>query len=123
MRANHRLLVWAPRVLGIAMALFLSVFALDAFSEPAGLLERAGALAVHLTPSASVALMVAVAWRWELAGALGFAALGVTYLALAHDRFPWTTLMAIPGPLLFTGALLVASWAVRRHRDRAPSSG
>ena len=30
-RANSRRLYWAPRVLGIAYALFISVFALDVF--------------------------------------------------------------------------------------------
>lgn len=115
MRANHRLFVWAPRVLGLATALFFSVFALGVLNEPSGLVGTFAAFAIHLVPAAIVAATVAVAWRWELAGAAGFFLLAGTYLAIAAGRFPWTVYAAISGPLFMTGALLVASWTARRH--------
>ena len=37
-----RALVWLPRLLGIAVAVFLGMFALDAFSDGQTVGERAG---------------------------------------------------------------------------------
>ena len=123
MRLDIRLFVWAPRVLGIATALFFAMFAWDVFDEAVGLAAASVALLVHLVPAALVATLVVVAWRRELAGALGFATLGVVYLVVTGGRFPWTTYAAIAGPLFLTAALLVSNWSFRRHRRRAMPAG
>ena len=113
----RRVIVWAPRLLGIATGLFLAMFALDAIGEP-GL-----ALLIHLAPAAMVAGVVAMAWRFELVGSLGFLALGIAYIALAWGRFPWTAYAAISGPLFLTAILFAISWTVRYPRSRAASAG
>ena len=45
-RTPARLIVWLPRVLGIVVAVFLGVFALDAFGE------GIGSVAAHAIPDA-----------------------------------------------------------------------
>ena len=117
MHLNRRVFVWAPRLLGIATALFLGIFALDAIGGPAL------ALLIHLAPAAMVAGVVAMAWRNELVGSLGFLALGVAYIALAWGRFPWTVYAAISGPLFLTAILFAISWTVRRPAPGAASTG
>ncbi len=57
-RPVSNLLLWSPRVLGILMALFVGVFALDAVGE--GL----AALLLHFAPTLLLLLVVAVSWRW-----------------------------------------------------------
>lgn len=103
----------APRALGIAFALFLSLFALDVFETPAGFVDTAIALLIHLVPTFVLLATVAVAWRREWIGALVFGALGVAYVALVRG-FPVATYAVIAGPALATAALYLASW--RRHR-------
>lgn len=117
MHLNRRVFVWAPRLLGIATALFLAMFALDAIGGP-GL-----GLLIHLAPAAMVAGVLAMAWRYELAGSLGFLALGIAYIALAWGRFPWTVYAAISGPLVLTAILFAFSWTVRHHQSGATSRG
>jgi len=100
---------WTPRVLAILFALFLSVFALDAFGE--GIV----ALLMHLVPSLFVVAALAIAWKHERLGAALFLALGAAYVALAWGRFAPITLVAIAGPLALAGILFFASaWSRAR---------
>lgn len=108
---TRRRLVWAPRILGLLFAGFLSLFALDAFSEHDGFVSIAVALLMHLVPTFVVLVVLAVAWRREWFGALGFAALGVLYVVWTRGSFPMATYLAISGPLFVIAGLFVAGWA------------
>ena len=48
---SKRCLFWAPRALSIVFVAFLSLFAMDVFSEHLGLWRTALALTMHLIPS------------------------------------------------------------------------
>jgi hypothetical protein len=112
----NRWLFWAPRVLGIAYALFVSLFALDVFGEGYGFGQTALALLIHLIPTGLVALALAVSWRWEWAGPILFGALGLLYLLAVRGDFPWTVYLVMAGPLFLVGALFLAGWLRRRSR-------
>jgi hypothetical protein len=112
MHAN--LLSRAPHVLGIAIALFLSVFALDAFGE-GGALRNALAFLLHLVPSFIVLAVVIAAWRRNLVGATGFIALAIIYVVTTWGRFPLSVYFVIAGPLAATGALFLANWYLERQ--------
>jgi len=115
---NFDLLRVAPRALGIAFALFLSLFALDVFETPAGFVDTAIALLIHLVPTFVLLATVAVAWRREWIGALVFGALGVAYVAFVRG-FPIATYVVIAGPALATAALYLAAWRRRRRTQRS----
>jgi hypothetical protein len=68
-RTSARVLLWSPRILGILMSLFLSLFALDAFSEKQPFSESLPAFAIHLVPALVLLAVVAMSWRWEWIGA------------------------------------------------------
>jgi hypothetical protein len=103
-------LFWAPRILTILFALFLSVFALDVFGETKGLLQTLTALAMHLVPTLLVVVVLVFAWRWELIGVVAFAALAITYIWMSWGRFPLSTYAVISGPLLLVSFLFLLSW-------------
>jgi hypothetical protein len=71
-----KVLFWAPRLLCIAYIAFLSLFALDVVSEFHGFRQTTAALLIHLVPSFIVALILALAWKWEWIGAVLFCAAG-----------------------------------------------
>src|SRR5579859_1447333 len=103
---GNRLLFWSPRILAILFAIFLSVFALDVFSEPRGFWRTALALAIHLIPAATVLLVLAAAWQWERVGALLFALLAGIYAYQVLPMHPsWAA--AISGPLVAIAALFM----------------
>jgi len=58
-----RVLFWAPRILCILFAIFLSVFALDVFSEGYGFWQTIGALLRHLVPTFIVVIALLIGWR------------------------------------------------------------
>jgi hypothetical protein len=102
------LLRWSSRALGMAAALFLALFALDAFTEGQPLAAAAPDFVIHLVPAALVFAIVAVAWRHALIGAVAFVGLSMLYAVWARTRVDW--ILVISGPLLATGLMYLASW-------------
>ena len=113
--AMDRTLYWTPRALVIAFAAFISIFALDAFDGTAGALATAAAFAMHLVPTAIVALLLWLAWRREMVGGTVLAALGVAYCIAFWGRFAWVAYVAIAGPLVVAGLLFMAHARLRAH--------
>jgi hypothetical protein len=101
-----RLIVWLPRILGIAVGLFLGMFALDAFSGGEPLASALSDFAIHLLPAATILAVVAIAWRFPWVGAIAFVGFAVAY-AVAVRRLDWVA--AISAPLLVVGLLFLAS--------------
>ena len=108
-RTSGSLILWAPRLLAIAVALFFGVFALDAFGGSVPLGESLRDFVIHLIPSMLLLSIVAVAWRRPWVGAVGFLILAIVYAGLAHDqRLDWTVVIA--GPMGIVGLLFLLSW-------------
>jgi len=103
----ERLVWWGPRISGMLIAGFLSLFALDAFNGRS-FLEALPAFAIHLIPSLLVLGVVAIAWRFEWIGAIGFVTLAVLYAVRVHGRIDW--IAVISGPLILVGVLFLVSW-------------
>jgi len=108
-----RVLFWTPRVLCILFALFLSLFALDVFSEGHGFWETILALLIHLVPVYIVVIVIVIAWRWEWVGAILFTALGLFYLIQSWGRFHWSAYLVISAPLFLLGVLFLFNWIYR----------
>jgi len=79
--AARRFLFWTPRVLTIAFAIFLALFALDVFSEGYTGWRLLLALVMHLKWPATVAAVLVLAWRWEWVGTVLFTLLKNVLLA------------------------------------------
>ena len=120
-KSARGVLFWAPRILTILFALFLSVFALDVFAETKGFLETLTALVLHLVPTFLIVVLLVFAWRRELIGVIAFAGLAVAYVVVMWGRgFPWVTYVMISGALLLISVLFFLSW---RQRLRARTAG
>lgn len=104
---------WTPRILGLALGLFVGVFALDVFGEQRPLGETLLAFLIHLLPAAIVLAAVAVRWRWELAGGILFLGLAGWYLAMTASWAPWSAYLLFAGVPALLGILFLADW---RHR-------
>jgi CHASE2 domain-containing sensor protein len=111
------LILWSPRILGIAVSLFLSLFALDAFGQGKPVAVVLTDFAIHLIPAAVVLAIVALSWRRPWIGGLAFVVLGAAYGPTVNFRLDWT--LPISGPLLTAGVLFLWSW--RRHQSLSAS--
>lgn len=118
-RTTEGLLHWTPRLLGLLFAAFVSVFALDVFSEGDLSWRMIVDLAMHLLPTALVLGALAIAWRWAGAGGFIFLALGVSYLVSSWGRFHWSAYVLIAGPLCLMGLLFEIDWWYARFRTRS----
>jgi hypothetical protein len=126
---SGRLLYWAPRALSVLFIGFLSLFALDVFSEGLGFWQTAQALAVHLVPSFVLMAVLALAWRWEWVGALCFGAAGAFYVwVVVSMSRPVPTAMrllwmaTIAGPAFVIAGLFLLNWVRRGHGPLARDS-
>jgi glucose-6-phosphate-specific signal transduction histidine kinase len=122
LRPSKQMLIWAPRVLCVLFATFLSLFALDVFSEVSGFWRTLGALAMHLIPTGLVLVALAVAWRREGIGGMLFIALGLLYVIVSRGRLHWSAYAVIGGPLILLGILFLAnSYRSGRQKIAGPS--
>jgi hypothetical protein len=119
-RDDERVLFWAPRLLGLLFAVFVSIFALDAFGEDRPLGQMLFTFVTHLVPAAVVAGVVLVAWRWSLIGFFGFSALAAFYMINAWGRFATPVYAVMAGPMVLTSVLFLLDWA-STHRHVQPA--
>lgn len=111
-----KIIYWLPRVLSIAFVLFLSLFALDAFTEYTGW-ELVLALFMHLLPSIVLLGTIAISWRHDLVGVIVFFSFAVFYIQMAGLNRPWTWYVFISGPSFVVAILFLLSWLQkRRHK-------
>ncbi len=96
-------LIRLPRILAIAMALFLAVFALDVWEEHSTMLARAEALFIHLLPSLLIVLALLLSWKKPRWGAIIFTFLGGLYLF--NEWGHWRAIGLIAVPLFIIGVL------------------
>lgn len=111
-RQYAKSLLWAPRILGIMFALFLSIFALDVFGQGYGFWGTALALFMHLIPTFVLLIALAMAWRWPWVGALTFIGFSLWYIIVMGAR-PWLVPIEIAGPPLLIGILFLVDWLYR----------
>ena len=108
------LLLWLPRVLGILFVVFTSIFSFDVFDMGLGLWESLLVFFMHLLlPTFLLASVVALAWRWEWVGALGFGLWGVYYY-FGFGGFDLSLYLIISGIPLLIAALYLAAWIIRK---------
>jgi Flp pilus assembly protein protease CpaA len=108
-----RLLYWSPRILAIAFAVFISIFALDVFGENHGFWPTALAFSIHMIPTMIVVAILIAAWRWEWVGAVVYALLTALYLWWGLPRRPLLGVLMIATPLLVIAGLFLADWIER----------
>ena len=109
-KTTASILLWAPRIAGIALALFLSLFALDAFDGRSFFGALPGFL-IHLTPALLVFAVVALAWRMPIVGAVAFPIFALGYAVMVGGRADWIAVIA--GPLAIIGVLFLVSWGAQ----------
>ena len=110
--APGKAMLWAPRLLAIAVSLFLAVLSLDGLTGITNIFEALPYMLIQLLPSAMVLAVVALSWRREWIGAGAFIALAMAYAVAARAHPSW--IAAISAPLLVVGALYAWCWINQR---------
>jgi hypothetical protein len=119
---------WAARILGILAIAFISLFALDVFSEGVGLGQKIVAFLLHMIPSFVLIIVLIIGWKHELVGGVlmtvvGLAASVFVYslnYGRSHSVSRGLQTAAVTGvPFVIVGLLFLISHFL--HRPKTPA--
>ena len=120
-----KLIYWIPRILGLGMVFFLSLFASDAFAEEAPLTAQIKDFALHLLPALAVLLILLRAWKRQRLGGLIFTVLGFglsPYLFMLNYRINDSIWISLSVIALITLPLIVIGLLFLREAQKQKSS-
>ncbi len=114
----NKFIYWTPRIFSIVFILFLAMFSLDIFGNGYSIWETVVGLFMHNIPVFILAIILAISWRHEVVGGVGFILAGLLYLALTlvrafNNPFEFYELsysLIIAGPAFFIGILFLVGW-------------
>jgi hypothetical protein len=116
MNKHTTLLYWTPRLLGIAAILFIGFLSLDTLASATTVTD----LFMLLLPAMALTLILAIAWRWELAGGITFLLMGLGLIPfiynLNHGRNHFSVgqsllvVLIVNVPLVLIGLLFIVSY-------------
>lgn len=106
-----------PRVAGIFITFFVSLFALDVFTGEAPVWRMMAAFLVHLLPSFAMAIILVLAWKREWIGFLAFLSVAVFFLRFLFpnplDQFG--LLLLFSGPMAAVAVLFLVNWLWKKE--------
>ena len=117
MTRSENFFYWVPRLLSIGFVLFISIFALDVFSEYSGY-QIILPLFMHLLPSLLLLVVTAIAWKYELVGAIIFLGFAAFYVWDVGFSKPLSWYLAIALPASIVGILYLISWIQGRNHKK-----
>ena len=116
-RRLARLIYWSPRIAGILIIMFVSMFALDVFEEGRSLGEMLLGFLMHMLPSIAMTIVLALAWRWEWVGFVTFLIAGFFFLRVMifNPMQGLGMFLLFSGPMFLIALLFGANWKWRKE--------
>jgi len=129
MKKSISLFHWLPRIICILAILFVSMFALDAFSPGLTIWQQIGGFLIHLIPSYILLAMLIVAWKWEYSGGITFTITGLAFCVsvflLNHNRNQFSVAQSavnallVAFPFVIVGVLFIVSYKKKKGKPEA----
>ena len=87
MKNSAKIFYWTPRIICIIAILFISLFALDAFSPELSFWQQISGFLMHLIPSFILLAILILAWKKEFIGGILFMiiGLGLSPIVFSHN--------------------------------------
>jgi hypothetical protein len=92
-------------LLGTVYVGFITLFALDVWTNPAARSWLFLALLINLLPALLVVVLIRISRKYRWVGMAAFPLLGLTYMLVAWGRFHWSVYPIITFPLFLMGIL------------------
>lgn len=112
---NPSIITRIARVLGILFAIFISLFALDAFAEGIPFWQSIAAFFIHLVPTYILLVVLWIAWKRPLIGGPLYILLGLAYIFTAKNQIFITYLLIAGIPTLIC-ALFISGYLLEKPR-------
>lgn len=117
---------WIPRVICILAILFISLFALDAFSSANTFWQKSFDFLKHLIPSFVMLVILIIAWKWEKTGGIILTIAGLVLFILTFNlnyiQRQFTLVQSIINvsliclPFILAGILFIISY-IRKKKE------
>jgi len=110
---------WTPRVASILFICFLALFSLDVIEPGLSTSQIVIGLIMHNIPVFILLVLLFIAWKYEIVGAIAFILAGLLYSArtiftVLSSDLPWylglSWTLTIAGPAFFIGILFLINW-------------
>ncbi len=106
-----RIIYWLARSLAIAFILFISLFALDAFSPEHPFWQNLLGFLIHMIPNFLLLIILVIAWKWERIGAILYTCMAIfAFFFFRGDlsvRIGFPLILLVIGSLFFWHAIRV----------------
>jgi hypothetical protein len=112
--------LWAPRILTILFAIFISFFAFDVFGQGTGFCKTLLALMMHLIPTFLLVIILIFSWKRPWIGGICFILLGIAYIIWSSQSGRGASFIYIV--LFVVGILFLASWFLRKAIKEAQAA-
>jgi len=118
-----KFIFWTPRILAILFILFLAMFSLDIFDSCNNFFNCALGLFMHNLPSIILTIILIIAWKYEIVGAIVFFLFGLWYIVqfvitgIINNGFHWyylSWIFIIAGPAFLVGILFWINWVKKK---------
>lgn len=116
MKSNR--LLWIPRVLSIIFILFLSLFALDAFSAEAPFIQKLAGFFIHLIPSFILVIALVFSWKRPVAGGCILIFLSLLFTLHFRTYNSLSSFLLISLPLVVVGVLFIIFHVLAKKESR-----
>lgn len=110
----NTIMLWTPRVLGILLTCFVSLFALDAFNSDHPVTADYPGLFMNLLPPLLMIVLLLISWKKPLFGGILFILLGFAYGFKSLDHLNWILVIGLP--VFLIGALFIFSHLLSRKQ-------
>lgn len=125
MKKTGAVLYWMPRILSILFICFLTMFSLDVFETGMSSGEIASGLLMHNVPSIILTVLLVIAWKKEIVGAVSYFCAGILYIVFVSYRvvssgltwylaITWSITIAVPAFII--GFLFLKNWKKRNGK-------
>lgn len=125
MKRSIILVHWTPRIICMLAILFISMFALDAFSPEHTIWEQIVGFFMHLIPSFILLAVLLVAWKWELIGGVIFTVIGIALSPIIFQHnyamnqsvsMSLLIILMITFPFIVVGVLFMSSHFMKKKQ-------
>jgi hypothetical protein len=108
----ERLVYLLPRIAGIIIAVFITLFALDVFEMGGTIWQKIGGFIIHAAPALIFGLVMFVAWKRPLIGAIvfGFGAIYFLRFIITGRFFEFPNFLIFFSPLAAISVLFYINW-------------
>lgn len=121
----NKFVYWVPRILSILFILFLTLFSFDVFGNGYGFWGTILAFLMHNIPVFVLIVVLIIAWKHEIVGAIAFILAGLLYITglivsvISNPPFQWYVIswsLIIAGPAFLVGILFLIGW-IRKKKN------